>query len=111
MHKGYNGVLNRRQELPDEAFIEPEELKRIERGAKRGKEPKFLFFINFLMNALTGQGGELMTLFRTLMRSAAVFGLFRGIFGKRNPDELLPVIAISYVRRPRPQPPPGPPLC
>ena len=95
MHKEYNGVLNRRQELPDEAFIGVEELKRIEAGAKRGFNDSEARMRNLTFDAFEGPGGFFTRVTRYLCSVATPCMLTSG----RNPDGLLPVVAISYVRR------------
>ena len=95
VNKRYNGVLNRRQDLPEEAFIEVEELKKIERRANWGVKGLGDFLIELFVQALAGPGGMLIRLGRCLIDLATL----RGLTGKRNPDELLPIVAISYVRR------------
>ena len=77
------GVLPRRQNLPNEAFIDAAHLRQIEAGARRGWDQKG--FAAHLQSI--GSGGGLSSLI------ALVAGVFRF---KRNVDDLLPIVAISY---------------
>ena len=77
------GVLPRRQDLPHEAFIDAACLRNIERDARRSWD---------------GQGFDEKT--RSLATGGglpAMFALFAAAFGsKRNVDNLLPIVAVSY---------------
>ena len=77
------GVLPRRQDLPNEAFIDAARLRQIEAGARRGWDQKG--FAEHLQSLASG--GGLTSLI------ALVAGVFRF---KRNVDDLLPIVAISY---------------
>ena len=77
------GVLPRRQDLPDEAFIDAARLRQIERGAKRVWSASVF---SECLDSLVA-GGGLPALFAAV---AALFSL------KRNVDNLLPVVAVSY---------------
>ena len=83
----YRGVLSRRQDLPEEAFIGVEELRKIEAAAK----PQFLW-LRIVREAL-----DLFTRGLSPLR-AVQFGwkLLNGTFYHRNPDSLVPIIAVSY---------------
>ncbi|EOD06105.1 hypothetical protein EMIHUDRAFT_106949 [Emiliania huxleyi CCMP1516] len=77
------GALPRRQELPEEAFVTAEQLRRIEAGARRGFDTREYSKLLQRMFADYTFSTEL-----ELMAS-----LFRR---KRNVDELLPIVSISY---------------
>ena len=77
------GALPRRQELPEEAFVTAAQLRRIEAGARRGFDTREYSKLLQRMFADYTFSTEL-----ELMAS-----LFRR---KRNVDELLPIVSISY---------------
>ena len=77
------GALPRRQELPAEAFVTAAQLRRIEAGARRGFDTREYSKLLQRMFADYTFSTEL-----ELMAS-----LFRR---KRNVDELLPIVSISY---------------
>ena len=93
VHKEFTGVLNRRQDLPDEAFIDVEELKQIERGAKWGISHLEEFLVELFVDAIAGPGGFLTRLVRVICNGL----MLRGLSSGRNSDGLLPVVAVSYV--------------
>ncbi|EOD35208.1 hypothetical protein EMIHUDRAFT_227767 [Emiliania huxleyi CCMP1516] len=77
------GVLSRRQDLPEEAFLSSAQLRRIEQGARRGFD-------------LAGfeEATERMTKEPSF---SSTLGWLASFFGrKRNPDGLLPIISVSY---------------
>ena len=85
VHTRFSGVLPRRQEMPEEAFIDAEELERVERGAKLVWDPSEIF--RHAGELLTTDGNVFVKLYR----------LFRALFfTTRNSDGLLPILAISY---------------
>ncbi|EOD22485.1 hypothetical protein EMIHUDRAFT_240249 [Emiliania huxleyi CCMP1516] len=76
-------VLPRRQDLPEEAFLSSAQLRRIEKGARRG------FDLAGFAEALQRFGKE--------PSPSSFLGFIASFFGrKRNPDRLLPVISVSY---------------
>ena len=77
------GVLPRRQELPEEAFLSSAQLRRIEQGARRG---------------FTSVGHEeAIERFIKEPSLSSLLGWLASFFGrKRNPDGLLPIISVSY---------------
>jgi energy-coupling factor transporter transmembrane protein EcfT len=87
-HKKYDGVLPRRQELPDAAFIGVDELRKISRQAKRGVD----FYSFFEMSVLEMQLGEGNQFNRALR---VLFQFLSCKFVKRNVDDLLPIVAVS----------------
>ena len=88
VHRKYGGVLPRRQELPEAAFIGVDELQEISRQAKRGVD----FFLVFEMAVLEMQLGE-GNPFKRVLRM--LFQFLSCKFVKRNVDELLPIVAVS----------------
>lgn len=78
------GVLPRRQDLPEEAFIDAAHLRRIEAGAKRGTDLEG--FRDDVAALAEGQGSSLLDFLKIIT------GLFRR---KRNVDRLLPIVSIS----------------
>ena len=77
------GVLPRRQDLPEEAFLSSAQLRRIEQGARRG------FDLAGCMEAF-GRFSKEPSL-------SSFLGMLASLFGrKRNPDGLLPIISVSY---------------
>ena len=87
VHKEYGGVLPRRQELPEAAFIGVDELRKISQRAKRGVD--FYSFYETFTEAQLGEGNLLKRLLRFL------FQIFSCKFVKRNVDDLLPIVAVS----------------
>jgi hypothetical protein len=89
VHREYGGVLPRRQELPEAAFIGVDELRKISRQAKRGVD----FYSIYETVSLEMQLGE-GNLLKRMMR--VLFQIFLSCkFVKRNVDNLLPIVAIS----------------
>jgi hypothetical protein len=88
VHREYGGVLPRRQELPEAAFIGVDELRKISRQAKRGVD-FFSFYETFGLEVQLGEGNLLKRLLRV------IFQIFSCKFVKRNVDDLLPIVAIS----------------
>jgi hypothetical protein len=88
VHEEYGGVLPRRQELPEAAFIGVDELKKISRQAKRGVD----FYSIFETLALELQLGEGYLVKRWLR---VLFKILSCKFVKRNVDDLLPIVAVS----------------
>jgi len=83
VHQAYGGVLPRRQDLPEEAFMSVEELKGMERSGGRGTDKS-------KMNqeiGLLSSGNILTGIYRILASITAK---------KNNVDGLLPIIAVSY---------------
>ncbi|EOD31928.1 hypothetical protein EMIHUDRAFT_231166 [Emiliania huxleyi CCMP1516] len=77
------GVLPRRQELPEEAFLSSAQLRRIEQGARRG------FNLSGVEEANERLGEE--------PSISSLFAFVASYCGrKRNPDGLLPIISVSY---------------
>ena len=77
------GVLPRRQDLPDEAFIDAARLRQIEQGARRAWDKQAS-----LEHAQAMSSG---------VAAAAVFAFVTSLFrSKRNVDDLLPIMAVSY---------------
>eukprot|EP00900_Chrysochromulina_parva_P013871 jgi/Chrpa1/22485/Chrysochromulina_OHIO_Genome00025518-RA len=89
VHREYGGVLPRRQELPEAAFIGVDELREISRQAKRGVD-FYSFYETFTLEMQLGEGNQ----FKRVMR--VLFQIFSCKFVKRNVDDLLPIVAISY---------------
>ena len=88
VHKEYGGVLPRRQELPEAAFIGVDELRKISRQAKRGVDFYSIYETNVL-EALLGEGNLLKRALRVL------FQILSCKHVKRNVDDLLPIVAVS----------------
>ena len=83
-----DGVLPRRQELPEAAFIGVDELRKISRQAKRGVD-FYSFFETLVLEMQLGEGNQ----FKRVLR--VVFQFFSCKFVKRNVDDLLPIVAVS----------------
>jgi len=88
VHKKYDGVLPRRQELPEDAFIGVDELQKVSRQAKRGMD-FYSFYETFALEMQLGEGNQFKRLLRVL------FQIFSCKFVKRNVDDLLPIVAVS----------------
>jgi hypothetical protein len=88
VHKEYGGVLPRRQELPEAAFIGVDELRKISRQAKRGVD-FYSIFEMFTFEIQLGEGNQFKRVLRVL------FQIFSCKFVKRNVDDLLPIVAVS----------------
>jgi hypothetical protein len=88
VHKEYGGVLPRRQELPEAAFIGVDELRKISRRAKRGMD-FYSIYETVTFEWQLGEGNQLKRMFRVF------FHIFSCKFVKRNVDDLLPIVAIS----------------
>jgi hypothetical protein len=88
VHKEYGGILPRRQELPEDAFIAVDELRKISRQAKRGVD-FYSIYETFTLEVQLGEGNLLKRALRVL------FKIFSCKFVKRNVDDLLPIVAIS----------------
>ena len=79
------GVLARRQDLPDDAFIDAARLRQIEQGARRAWDGQ----------AVVEHAQALAS--RQRQVGAALFAFVTSFFRyKRNVDNLLPVVAVSY---------------
>jgi hypothetical protein len=87
VHKEYGGILPRRQELPEAAFIGVDELRKISRQAKRGVD--FYSIYELVLEAQLGEGNSFKRALRIL------FQFFSCKFVKRNVDDLLPIVAVS----------------
>ena len=87
VHREYGGVLPRRQELPEAAFIGVDELRKISRQAKRGVD--FYSIYEFVLEVQLGEGNSFKRALRVL------FQIFSCKFVKRNVDDLLPIVAVS----------------
>ena len=87
VHTEYGGVLPRRQELPEAAFIGVDELRRISRQAKRGLD-WYLLFETFIA-VWTGGGNQFKRVLRLISDVCSCK------FVRRDVDELLPIIAVS----------------
>ena len=89
VHNEYGGVLPRRQELPEAAFIGVDELRKISRQAKRGVD-FYSIFETYVLEMQLGEGNQFKRVLRVL------FQIFLSCkFVKRNVDDLLPIVAIS----------------
>ena len=88
VHRKYGGVLPRRQELPEAAFIGVDELREISRQAKRGVD-LYSFFEMMVLEWQLGEGNQFKRVLRVL------FQFFSCKFVKRNVDDLLPIVAVS----------------
>jgi hypothetical protein len=88
VHREYGGVLPRRQELPEAAFIGVVELRKISRQAKRGVD-FYSIYETVVLEMNIGEGNLLKRVLRVL------FQIFSCKFVKRNVDDLLPIVAIS----------------
>ena len=88
VHREYGGVLPRRQELPEAAFIGVDELRKISRQAKRGVD-FYSFFEMMVLEWQLGEGNQFKRVLRVL------FQFFSCKFVKRNVDDLLPIVAVS----------------
>ena len=80
------GTLPRRQDLPEEAFLDTTKLKAIQANARRGYS-EMIFADHFY--ALMEGKDVLKNFFR-------LFATLCGCNNQRNADKLLPIIAISY---------------
>ena len=89
VHREYGGVLPRRQELPEAAFIGVDELQKISRQAKRGVD-FYSFYETFTLEMQLGEGNQFKRLLRFLLQ---IFLSCK--FVKRNVDDLLPIVAVS----------------
>ena len=79
------GVLLRRQDLPDEAFIDAARLRQIEQGARRAWDGQAVVEHAQALGQRQRQVG------------AALLALVTSFFRyKRNVDNLVPVVAVSY---------------
>jgi hypothetical protein len=88
VHREYGGVLPRRQELPEAAFIGVDELRNISRQAKRGVD-FYSIYETFVLEVQLGEGNSFKRVLRVL------FQIFSCKFVKRNVDDLLPIVAVS----------------
>ena len=88
VHRKYGGVLPRRQELPEAAFIGVDELRKISRQAKRGVD-FYSFFEMMVLEWQLGEGNQFKRLLRVLLQFSSCK------FVKRNVDDLLPIVAVS----------------
>jgi hypothetical protein len=88
VHKEYGGILPRRQELPEAAFIGVDELRKISRQAKRGVD-FYSIYETVVLEMNIGEGNLLKRVLRVL------FQIFSCKFVKRNVDDLLPIVAVS----------------
>jgi hypothetical protein len=88
VHREYGGVLLRRQELPEAAFIGVDELRKISRQAKRGVDFSSIYE-TVVLEINIGEGNLLKRVLRVL------FQIFSCKFVKRNVDDLLPIVAVS----------------
>ena len=79
------GVLPRRQDLPEEAFIDVATLRHIEANASR-----------FSSNESLREGTLELFSGRLLRGFCLIVGANLGVQKQRNPDRLLPIVAISY---------------
>jgi hypothetical protein len=86
--KKNGGVLPRRQELPEAAFIGVDELKEISRLAKRGVD--WYLLVETLIAVQSGGGNPFKRVWRFLSDVCTCK------FVRRNVDELLPIVAVSY---------------
>jgi hypothetical protein len=87
VHRDYGGVLRRRQELPEDAFIGVDELQKISQQARRGVDWYLLF--EMIVAIQLGEGNPFKRVLRVL------FQIFSCKFVKRNVDDLLPIVAVS----------------
>jgi len=87
VHATYGGVLPRRQELPEAAFIGVDELRQISRQAKRSVD---WYLLGPIINALFGGGGNQI---KRVLRF--IFDICTCKFVRRNVDDLLPIVAVS----------------
>jgi hypothetical protein len=88
VHREYGGVLPRRQELPEDAFIGVDELRKISRQAKRGVD-FYSMYETVVLELQLGEGNLLKRVLRVL------FKIFSCKFVRHNVDDLLPIVAIS----------------
>jgi hypothetical protein len=86
-HKKYKGVLPRRQELPEAAFIGVDELRQISKQAKHGVD--WYLFVETLIAVQSGGGNALKRALRFLSDVCTCK------FVRRNVDDLLPIVAVS----------------
>ena len=82
------GVLPRRQEVPEAAFIGVVELREISRQAKRGVD-FYSIYETVALEMQLGEGNQFKRVLRVL------FQIFSCKFVKRNVDDLLPIVAVS----------------
>jgi hypothetical protein len=87
VHREYGGVLPRRQELPEDAFIGVDELRQISEQAKRGVD--WYLLVETLIAVQSGDGNALKRVLRFLSDVCTCK------FVKRNVDDLLPIVAVS----------------
>ena len=87
VYEKYGGVLPRRQELPEAAFIGVDELKEISRLAKRGVD--WYLLVETLIAVQSGGGNPFKRVWRFLSDVCTCK------FVRRNVDELLPIVAVS----------------
>jgi hypothetical protein len=87
VHREYGGVLPRRQELPEAAFIGVDELKEISRLAKRGVD--WYLLVETLIAVQNGGGNPFKRVLRFLSDVCTCK------FVRRNVDDLLPIVAVS----------------
>ena len=78
--------LPRRQELPEEAFLDAARLKEIQAKARRGFDPEML----------QEQTVRMMTGEAVIDPIIKLISIMLGFYNRRNVDKLLPIIAISY---------------
>jgi hypothetical protein len=86
-HEKYGGVLPRRQELPEAAFIGVVELRQISEQAKRGVD--WYLLVETLIAVQSGGGNALKRVWRFLSDVCTCK------FVRRNVDDLLPIVAVS----------------
>ena len=86
-HKKYGGVLPRRQEMPEAAFIGVDELRQISKQAKHGVD--WYLLVETLIAVQSGGGNALKRVWRFLSDVCTCK------FVRRNVDELLPIVAVS----------------
>ena len=86
-YEEYKGVLPRRQDLPEAAFIGVDKLKEISQQAKRGVD--WYLLVETLIAVQSGGGNALKRVLRFLS------DVCTGKFVRRNVDDLLPIVAVS----------------
>ena len=84
VHAEFGGVLRRRQDLPEAAFVGADELRAMERNSSRGFDGER--FLDLFREDFTKP-------FRNI-RQLGSFFCGRGLW-RRNIDELLPIVAVS----------------
>jgi hypothetical protein len=87
VHRDYGGVLPRRQELPEAAFIGVDELRQISKQAKHGVD--WYLLVETLIAVQSGGGNALKRVLRFLSDVCTCK------FVRRNVDDLLPIVAVS----------------